>query len=62
MDPDDIRPVKKPEITIGEDLSLLSLAELENRIQVLESEITRIREAVAGKQSSKAVADAFFRS
>jgi len=62
MDPDDIRPVKKPEITIGEDLSLLSLAELENRIQVLESEITRIREAVAGKQSSKAAADAFFRS
>src|SRR5437764_5685781 len=30
-DLDDIRPVKKPEITIGEDLSLLSLAELENR-------------------------------
>jgi uncharacterized small protein (DUF1192 family) len=59
---DDIRLVKKPEITIGEDLSLLSLAELEHRIQVLESEITRIREALAGKQSSKAAADAFFRS
>jgi uncharacterized small protein (DUF1192 family) len=50
MDLDDIRPVKKPEITIGEDLSLLSVAELEDRIQALESEIARIREALASKQ------------
>jgi uncharacterized small protein (DUF1192 family) len=62
MDLDDIRPVKKPEITIGEDLSLLSVAELEDRIQALESEIARIREALASKQSSKAAADSFFRS
>ena len=62
MDLDDIRPVKKPEITIGEDLSLLSIGELEHRIQILESEIARIREVLAGKQSSKAAADAFFRN
>jgi uncharacterized small protein (DUF1192 family) len=62
MDLDDIRPVKKPEITIGEDLSLLSVAELEHRIEALESEITRIREALAAKQSSKTAADAFFRT
>ena len=62
MDIDDIRPVKKPDIVIGEDLSLLSVAELEQRIETLDSEIARIREAVAGKQSSKAAADAFFRS
>jgi uncharacterized small protein (DUF1192 family) len=62
MDFDDIRPVKKPEIVIGEDLSLLSLAELENRIQTLEAEIARIREALVGKKSSKAAADSFFRT
>ena len=62
MDLDDIRPIKKPEIVIGEDLALLSVAELEHRIHLLESEIGRIREAVAGKRSSKTAADAFFRS
>jgi len=61
MDVDDTRPVKKPEIIIGEDLSLLSLAELEHRIQVLESEIGRIRETLTAKKSSKAAADSFFR-
>jgi uncharacterized small protein (DUF1192 family) len=61
MDVDDIRPVKKPGIVIGEDLSLLSVAELETRIGALEAEIARIREALAGKQTSKAAADAFFR-
>ncbi len=29
MDLDDIRPIKKPEIVIGEDLALLSVAELD---------------------------------
>ena len=44
MDIDDTRPVKKPEIVIGESLDLLSLAELEQRITILESEIVRIRD------------------
>jgi uncharacterized small protein (DUF1192 family) len=61
MDLDDIRPVKKPDIVIGEDLSLLSVAELEERIETLQSEITRIREALAGKKTSKAAAAAFFK-
>ncbi|MGE3831115.1 MAG: DUF1192 domain-containing protein [Parvibaculaceae bacterium] len=62
MDADDLVPKKKPEIVIGEDLALLSVSELEHRIHLLESEIARIRQTVAGKQSSKAAADAFFRS
>ena len=62
MDLDDIRPVKTPEIVIGQDLALLSVAELEHRVHLLESEILRLRETIAGKQSSKAAADAFFRS
>ena len=61
MDIDDPRPVKKPDIAIGESLDLHSVAELEHRISILESEIVRIREALAGKKSSKAAADAFFR-
>ncbi len=62
MDLDDVRPIKKSEIIIGEDLALLSVAELEHRVHLLESEIARIRETIASKQSSKARADAFFRS
>jgi uncharacterized small protein (DUF1192 family) len=62
MDVDDIHPIKKPEIVIGEDLSLFSLAELEHRIEILESEITRVRAALADKKSSKAAADSFFRT
>jgi uncharacterized small protein (DUF1192 family) len=62
MDADDLVPKKKPEIVIGEDLALLSVAELEQRIHILESEIARIRQSIAGKQTSKAAADAFFRN
>jgi uncharacterized small protein (DUF1192 family) len=61
MDLEDILPAKKPDILIGEDLSLLSVAELEHRIHLLESEIVRIRESLAAKQTGKAAADAFFR-
>jgi uncharacterized small protein (DUF1192 family) len=61
MDIEDPRPVKKPEILIGENLDLLSVAELEHRITILESEIIRIREALSRKQAGKAAADAIFR-
>ena len=62
MDPDDLRPIKKPDIVVGEDLARLSVAELEQRIVSLESEIVRTREMLAAKNSSKSAADAFFRS
>ena len=55
-------PAKKPSLVVGEDLALLSVAELEQRINVLESEIARVRETIAAKQSSKATAASFFRS
>ena len=61
MDIDDTRPIKKPEIVIGENLELLSVSELEHRISILESEIVRIREALKQKQAGKAAADAIFR-
>ncbi|CAN5414931.1 hypothetical protein BH10PSE7_BH10PSE7_32550 [soil metagenome] len=54
-------PAKKPSLVVGEDLALLSVAELEHRIKVLESEIVRIRETIAAKESSKSTAASFFR-
>jgi uncharacterized small protein (DUF1192 family) len=60
MDLEDL-PKKKPVVTIGENLELLSVAELEQRVQDLESEILRVRTIMAAKQASKTAADAFFK-
>lgn len=61
-DPFGIRPAKLPAAhEIGADLSTLSEAEIEERIALLEAEIARLRAALAGKQSSRAAADAFFK-
>ena len=61
MEPDDL-PRKKPVITVGEPLDMISLAELEQRIADLESEIARVKAMIASKWASKNAADAFFRS
>ncbi|MCB1380997.1 MAG: DUF1192 domain-containing protein [Alphaproteobacteria bacterium] len=55
-------PRKPPAIVIGESLDTISLAELEHRIQALESEIDRLRAEIARKQASRSAADAFFRA
>jgi uncharacterized small protein (DUF1192 family) len=52
---------KKPVHEIGQDLSLLSLAEITERIAQLEAEIGRLKEAHARKQNSQAAADALFK-
>ena len=53
---------KKPAaITIGEDLSLLSVGELEDRIAACKEEIERIRTELAEKKSSMAAAAAIFK-
>jgi uncharacterized small protein (DUF1192 family) len=61
MEAEDL-PKKKPEIVVGENLDMLSVADLEQRISILESEIARIRQAVGQKRASKTTADSFFRS
>ncbi len=61
MDPDDIRPKPKPGIVIGEDLSMLSVEELEGRITTLKDEIIRIEEAVASKRASREQASSVFK-
>ena len=46
---------------IGQDLSMLSIDELDERVEVLEREISRLKEARAKKESSLAAASAFFK-
>lgn len=46
---------------IGQDLSMLSIDELDVRVEMLEREIARLKEARAMKESSLAAASAFFR-
>jgi uncharacterized small protein (DUF1192 family) len=58
----DERPVLKPTgHEVGQDLSKLSLAELDERIELLEQEIGRLKEARARKEESRQAASAFFR-
>jgi len=58
---DDERPRKKVTHEIGQDLSLLSVEELTERIALLASEIERLKEAASRKRASKDAADSFFK-
>ena len=55
-------PRPKPKHEMGQDLSALSLFELDERVQQLEGEILRLKEARAAKEKSKSAADTFFKS
>jgi uncharacterized small protein (DUF1192 family) len=59
---DDDRPRKKVTHEIGQDLSLLSVEELNERIALLTSEAERLQAAVTKKRASKDAANNFFRS
>jgi len=59
---DDDRPRKKISHEIGQDLSLLSVEELTERIALLSSEIERLQAAAAKKRASKDVANSIFKS
>jgi uncharacterized small protein (DUF1192 family) len=61
MEEDD-RPRKKITHEIGQDLSLLSVEELNERIALLNGEIARLEEAMTKKRASKNAANAFFKS
>lgn len=60
MDDEDT-PRKLRAHTVGEDLATLSIDELEERVELLKTEIARLGEAIAGKRASAAAADAFFK-
>jgi uncharacterized small protein (DUF1192 family) len=58
---DDDKPRKKITHEIGQDLYLLSVEELSERIALLTGEIDRLKEAMAKKRSSKDAAASFFK-
>jgi uncharacterized small protein (DUF1192 family) len=60
IDEDD-RPKKKIVHEIGQDLTLLSVGELTERVQLLKDEIARLEANMASKQASKSAADLFFK-
>jgi uncharacterized small protein (DUF1192 family) len=59
---DDDRPRKKISHEIGQDVSLLSVEELTDRIALLTSEIDRLQAAATKKRASKDAANSFFKS
>jgi uncharacterized small protein (DUF1192 family) len=60
IDPDDL-PKKKVAHEIGQELSLLSVGELAERIGLLKDEIVRLEAEVTRKQASQRAADSFFK-
>jgi uncharacterized small protein (DUF1192 family) len=58
---DEDRPKKKLVHEIGQDLALLSIKELGERIALLQSEIERLETARTKKQASRSAADQFFK-
>jgi uncharacterized small protein (DUF1192 family) len=58
---DEDRPKKKLVHEIGQELALLSIEELSERIALLESEIERLETALTKKQASRSAADQFFK-
>lgn len=60
IDEDD-RPKKKLVHEIGQDLGLISVKELQERIALLREEIARLEADIDRKQASRNVADQFFK-
>jgi uncharacterized small protein (DUF1192 family) len=59
-DPDEL-PKKKITHEMGQDLSLLSVAELTERIGLLKDEVARLEAEMTRKRASKSAADTFFK-
>ena len=58
---EDDRPKKKITHDIGQELTLLSVAELNDRIALMREEIARLEADITKKQASRSVADQFFK-
>ena len=58
---DDDKPKKKLAHEIGQDLTLLSAAELAARIALLKDEIARLEADIEKKRAVKSAADMFFK-
>ena len=60
IDPDDL-PKKKITHEMGQELSLLSVGELAERIGLLRDEIARLEAEANRKRASQRAADSFFK-
>jgi uncharacterized small protein (DUF1192 family) len=60
IDEDD-RPKKKIAHEIGQDLTLLSVKEIDERVTLLKEEIARLEADKAKKQATRSAADQFFK-
>jgi uncharacterized small protein (DUF1192 family) len=58
---DDERPKKKIAHEVGQDLSLLSVEELADRVKLLQAEIARLEADMTQKRAKRAAADQFFK-
>jgi uncharacterized small protein (DUF1192 family) len=59
---DDDKPRKKITHELGQDLSLLSFEDIEDRIAALAAEIERLKADAVKKRASRDAANAFFKS
>lgn len=59
---DDDLPRRKITHDIGQDLSMLSIEELAERVELLKGEILRLETASRAKQASRSAADLFFKN
>ncbi|CAN7448082.1 MULTISPECIES: DUF1192 domain-containing protein [Neorhizobium] len=59
---DDERPKKPTTHELGSDLSMLSVDELESRIDLLRQEIARLEAEKEAKAAGRRAADSLFRS
>jgi uncharacterized small protein (DUF1192 family) len=60
IDPDDL-PKKKITHELGQELTLLSVGELGERIRLLKEEIARLEAEMTSKRASQSAAAAFFK-
>ena len=62
MDENDLEPRKKPDLNLAaQDLSMMSIEELEERIAEMIAEIERCRALIVSKQGSRADAESVFK-
>jgi uncharacterized small protein (DUF1192 family) len=62
MDLDDLQPPKKPKgYELGQDLSKLSVGELQALVEQLRAEIARVEQTMNAKQSSLSAAQSVFK-
>ena len=54
-------PKKKILHEVGQDISLLSVFELKERVEILKAEIMRLEQAATSKDAAKNAADLFFK-